>query len=62
MGRDLSAYALQQGVLLRPLGPVAYCLPPYCTTDDELARVYSVLHDFIDGARATTDPFAGAAR
>ncbi len=62
VGRDLSAYALQQGVLLRPLGPVAYCLPPYCTTDDELARVYSVLHDFIDGARATTDPFAGAAR
>lgn len=54
IGRELAAYALQEGVLLRPLGPVAYCLPPYCTSDEELDRVYDVLHRFLDGARART--------
>lgn len=53
IGRDLSAYALEQGVLLRPLGNVAYCLPPYCMLDSELDRVYEVLRQFLDGARAT---------
>lgn len=54
VGRELAAYALQEGVLLRPLGPVAYCLPPYCTTDQELDRVYDVMHRFLDGARSQT--------
>jgi adenosylmethionine-8-amino-7-oxononanoate aminotransferase len=52
IGRELAAFSLQQGVLLRPLGNVAYCLPPYCTSDDELARVYDVLQRFLDGERA----------
>lgn len=53
IGRELSAFALEQGVLLRPLGNIVYCLPPYCITDDELARVYDVVRKFLDGARAT---------
>ncbi|MEO7361980.1 MAG: aminotransferase class III-fold pyridoxal phosphate-dependent enzyme, partial [Gemmatimonadaceae bacterium] len=53
IGRELTAYALEEGVLLRPLGNVAYCLPPYCITDSELDRVYDVLRQFLDGARAT---------
>lgn len=53
IGRELAAFAMQEGVLLRPLGNVAYCLPPYCTTDEELARVYGVLEQFVDGARAS---------
>lgn len=53
VGRELAAYALQEGVLIRPLGPVAYCLPPYCTTDEEIAQVYDVLQRFLEGARAT---------
>ncbi len=52
IGRELAAYALQEGVLIRPLGTVAYCLPPYCTSDDELDRVYGVMRRFLDGARA----------
>lgn len=52
IGRELAAYALQEGVLIRPLGNVAYCLPPYCTTDDEIASVYAVIHRFLEGARA----------
>lgn len=51
IGRELSAFALTNGVLLRPLGHVAYCLPPYCTSDEELARVYEVLQRFLNGER-----------
>jgi adenosylmethionine-8-amino-7-oxononanoate aminotransferase len=53
IGRELSAFALHHGVLLRPLGNVAYCLPPYCTTNEELARVYDVMRRFLDGERAS---------
>ncbi|MGV3711208.1 MAG: adenosylmethionine--8-amino-7-oxononanoate transaminase [Gemmatimonas sp.] len=53
IGRELAAYALQQDVLLRPLGNIAYCLPPYCITDAELDKVYGVIRQFLDGARAT---------
>ena len=35
--------ALDQHVILRPLGNVVYLLPPYCTTDEELALLYAVL-------------------
>ncbi|MES2524533.1 MAG: adenosylmethionine--8-amino-7-oxononanoate transaminase [Gemmatimonadota bacterium] len=59
IGRELAAYALGEGVLLRPLGNVAYCLPPYCTSDDELAQVYGVIHRFLDGARAAAPPTGG---
>jgi adenosylmethionine-8-amino-7-oxononanoate aminotransferase len=52
VGRELAAYALEQGVLLRPLGDVVYLLPPYCTTDDDLALAYGVIERFLDGARA----------
>jgi adenosylmethionine---8-amino-7-oxononanoate aminotransferase len=52
VGRELAAFSLQQGVLLRPLGNVAYCLPPYCTSDSELDRVYRVLQRFLSGERA----------
>jgi adenosylmethionine-8-amino-7-oxononanoate aminotransferase len=52
IGRELAAFAIEQGVLIRPLGNVAYCLPPYCTTDDELDRVYAVLYRFLSGERA----------
>jgi adenosylmethionine-8-amino-7-oxononanoate aminotransferase len=52
IGRELAALAIDEGVLLRPLGNVAYCLPPYCTTNEELDRVYDVLQRFLDGARA----------
>ena len=47
VGRELSAFALQRNVLLRPLGNVAYCLPPYCTTDSELDVVYDVIAQFL---------------
>lgn len=52
IGRELAAFAMQEGVLIRPLGNVAYCLPPYCTTDQEITQVYDVISRFLDGERA----------
>ena len=52
VGRKLAEYALSEGVLLRPLGDACYVLPPYCTTDAELALVYGVIERFLEGARA----------
>ncbi|MCO4099057.1 MAG: adenosylmethionine--8-amino-7-oxononanoate transaminase [Gemmatimonas sp.] len=59
IGRELAAFSLQQGVLIRPLGNVAYCLPPYCTTNDELRLVYDVLQRFLQGERAAPVPTGG---
>jgi adenosylmethionine---8-amino-7-oxononanoate aminotransferase len=47
IGRELSAFALEAGVLLRPLGNVVYTLPPYEITDEQLSRVYDVIAEFL---------------
>jgi adenosylmethionine-8-amino-7-oxononanoate aminotransferase len=46
-GPRLAAFALERGVLLRPLGNVVYLLPPYCTTPDEIRGVYDVVGQFL---------------
>ena len=48
VGADLSHFALERGVLLRPLGDVVYVLPPYCTTDAQLDQIYGVIAEFLD--------------
>lgn len=40
--------ALQQGVLIRPLGNTVYIMPPYCITPIQLQKVYSALEMIID--------------
>jgi adenosylmethionine---8-amino-7-oxononanoate aminotransferase len=34
---------LEKGVLLRPLGNIIYCMPPYCITEEELEQVYGAM-------------------
>ena len=46
-GRELSAYAQEHGILLRPLGNVLYLMPPYCTTNEELDTAFAVITDFL---------------
>jgi adenosylmethionine-8-amino-7-oxononanoate aminotransferase len=48
VGADLTHFALERGVLLRPLGDVVYVLPPYCTTDAQLDQIYGVITEFLD--------------
>ncbi|QMW02715.1 adenosylmethionine--8-amino-7-oxononanoate transaminase [Spirosoma foliorum] len=33
-------FLLESGILMRPLGNVLYLMPPYCTTDEQLAYTY----------------------
>ncbi|MBU0555061.1 MAG: adenosylmethionine--8-amino-7-oxononanoate transaminase [Alphaproteobacteria bacterium] len=44
----LRAYALANGLLLRPLGNTIYLMPPYCTTRAEIAQAFAVIADAVD--------------
>jgi adenosylmethionine---8-amino-7-oxononanoate aminotransferase len=48
VGRELEAFARDQGVLLRPLGSTVYLMPPYCATPDEVDNVYGVIERFLE--------------
>jgi adenosylmethionine-8-amino-7-oxononanoate aminotransferase len=48
VGARLRAFALDRGVLLRPLGNTVYVLPPYCATADDLERTYDVIAEFLE--------------
>jgi adenosylmethionine-8-amino-7-oxononanoate aminotransferase len=47
IGKDAYAYFISKGVLLRPLGNVVYIMPPYCISQQELKKVYSVITQFL---------------
>ena len=42
IGLKVYQYALNNGVLLRPLGNVVYFMPPYIVTNDELDKIFDV--------------------
>lgn len=44
-------FFIERGVLLRPLGNVVYCMPPYCYTDEELQRTYEAMYEFAGAMR-----------
>jgi adenosylmethionine---8-amino-7-oxononanoate aminotransferase len=46
----LHAFALEQGVLLRPLGNVVYLLPPYSTTAEEVGLAWQVIERFLEAS------------
>jgi adenosylmethionine-8-amino-7-oxononanoate aminotransferase len=52
-GRKVYRYGLEHGALLRPLGDVAYLMPPYVITPEEIDRLVAVAREGID--RATAD-------
>lgn len=41
----IMSYFRDRGILIRPLGNTIYCLPPYCTTERELAHIHNVMID-----------------
>lgn len=47
-GPAMAQFLVARGALLRPLGNTIYVLPPYCVTEDELARVYDLIADCAD--------------
>lgn len=47
--RDLIwRFFIERKLLLRPLGNTVYVLPPYCITDEELAKVYNGIEELLD--------------
>lgn len=42
-GLEMRKAFLKRGVLLRPLGNTIYIMPPYCTTQDELSKIYDAI-------------------
>lgn len=46
-GIGIAAYFQERGILVRPLGNVLYLLPPYCTTNEELGKIYKVILEFL---------------
>ncbi|HML42976.1 adenosylmethionine--8-amino-7-oxononanoate transaminase [Hyphomicrobium zavarzinii] len=45
VGPALRAHFLARGILLRPLGNTIYVMPPYCTTEADLALAYDAIRD-----------------
>lgn len=45
------AYFLANNCLIRPLGNVIFVNPPYCITEEELEKVYSVIYSFLDSLK-----------
>ncbi len=41
-------FFLSKGLLIRPLGNVFFLNPPYCTTNEELEKMYSGITDFLN--------------
>jgi adenosylmethionine-8-amino-7-oxononanoate aminotransferase len=48
VGLELRRFALERGVLLRPLGDTVYVLPPYCSTEADLTKAYDVIAEFME--------------
>lgn len=45
-GQQLRALARENGVLLRPLGSAVYVMPPYCTTEEQLDKIWGIIRNF----------------
>jgi adenosylmethionine---8-amino-7-oxononanoate aminotransferase len=46
--RRLSDWYLAHGLNIRPIGSTVYLMPPYCITEDELARAYAGIVEGLD--------------
>ncbi|MEO7917378.1 MAG: aminotransferase class III-fold pyridoxal phosphate-dependent enzyme, partial [Dokdonella sp.] len=49
-GLRVYRHGLERGVVLRPLGNIVYCMPPYCITEDEIDLMTSVAIEGIERA------------
>jgi adenosylmethionine-8-amino-7-oxononanoate aminotransferase len=54
VGLKIYEYALEEGVLLRPLGNVIYFMPPYVITYEEIDKMLEVAYEGIKMVQQTT--------
>lgn len=43
-----SAFFMERGIILRPLGNIVYVLPPYCISNDDLDYIYAAIEEFLN--------------
>ena len=55
-GRQVSAAAVERGVLLRPIGDTVVIMPPLTVTSPEIHRIVTALSDAIDDVCDPRDP------
>jgi len=61
--RRFGQSALEQGVLLRPIGNTVYCMPPYVLGEEEMGRVVAaMLHGLAETADSCGHPVSDAGR
>lgn len=48
IGLKIHRYAMQKGVLIRPLGPVVYFMPPYIIKEEELVHVMQTAYEAVE--------------
>ena len=53
IGLKVYEYALSKGVLLRPLGPVVYFMPPYIIEEEELRYVMQTAYEAVSALNET---------
>ncbi len=44
----LRTFFLEQGLLLRPLGNILYVMPPYCTSEAQIGRIFGAIREAAD--------------
>ncbi len=47
VGENVAQFFQERGIIIRPLGNVVYCIPPYCVTDEELKVVFTAIEEFL---------------
>lgn len=50
----VTGIAMEQGVYLRPLGNTVYIMPPYCITEEELQKIYTVILSVVAQLKKTS--------
>lgn len=48
MSGQVTAFMMERGIYLRPLGNTVYIMPPYCLSDHDLHTLYDALTQYVD--------------
>lgn len=48
LAERISAFFIEQKIILRPLGNVVYVLPPYCISNSDLNYIYGCIEEFLN--------------
>ncbi len=47
LAENISAFFIEKGIIIRPLGNIIYIIPPYCISSNDLEFIYESIEQFI---------------